>query len=77
VNCFVCGGKLIETTTTLHLKKEGQLLIIEDVPAKVCQRCGEELISGPVAEKIGEILSRKVVSPVKTVTVPVIKWKVA
>jgi YgiT-type zinc finger domain-containing protein len=76
VKCFECGGEMTENSTILHLEKDGQPLIIEGVPAKVCQQCGEEYISGPVAEKIGRILSEEI-APAKTITVPVIKWKVA
>lgn len=76
VKCFECGGEMIETTTTLHLEKDRRPLIIENVPAKVCQQCGEEYISGPVAEEIGRILDQEI-TPNETITVPVIKWKVA
>ena len=76
MKCFECGGEMIEATTILHLEKDKKPLIIEGVPAKVCQQCGEEYISGPIAEKIGRILDQKI-TPAEIITVPVIKWKVA
>lgn len=76
MKCFECSGEMIETTTTLHLEKDKRPLIIEGVPARVCQQCGEEYISGQVAEKIGQILGQEI-APTKTISVPVIKWKVA
>lgn len=76
MKCFECSGELFESTTALHMEREGKLVIIEGVPAKVCKQCGEEYISGPVAEKVGKILDREL-SKAKCISVPVIKWKVA
>ena len=74
--CYECGGKLKRSATTLHLQKDGKPVFVEDVPVTVCEQCGEEYLSGSVAEKVGELLD-KGRQPQVTLCVPVFNYKVA
>lgn len=38
--CEYCGGKIVEKRVTLHRKVKNRYVIIEEVPAGVCVRCG-------------------------------------
>lgn len=76
MKCFECGGKLKRSVTTLHLKKSGKPVFVENVPVKMCEQCGEEYFSGPVTEKIGTLLDKKSKSQT-TLSVPVFNFKVA
>lgn len=51
--CYFCRvGKLEERQVTLALQKQGQLIVLEDVPAEVCDTCGEKYFTPDVSRKI-------------------------
>ena len=53
MKCVVC--KQAETragTTTLVLQRGGVTVVINDVPARVCENCGEEYVDEKVAESV-------------------------
>lgn len=55
--CALCrAGHLEEGTTTLTLEREGTTLVFKEVPADVCDVCGEAYLDGRVLD----YLSRKV-----------------
>lgn len=37
--CEYCAGTIIEKVVTLHRKVNGHYVLIEDVPAGVCEKC--------------------------------------
>lgn len=76
MKCFECQGELREGKVTLHLQKNGKPVILEKVPARVCQPCGEEYLSGLVAEKVG-LLLEKDWKPETVLSVPVISYREA
>jgi YgiT-type zinc finger domain-containing protein len=55
--CDLCGGELRPGTTTLEIWRGGELLVIRDVPADVCQQCNESYISADVSERLDHFLS--------------------
>lgn len=45
MNCPVCKSNMIKNKTLLTFNmKNDQILVIKDVPALVCEQCGEEFI---------------------------------
>lgn len=51
--CYFCRvGKLEERQVTLTVQKAGRLMVLEDVPAEVCDSCGEQYFSPEVSRKI-------------------------
>jgi YgiT-type zinc finger domain-containing protein len=48
--CDVCGGPMVDQEVTYRLEIEGQLIVVEHVPAKVCVQCGETLYSAKTVE---------------------------
>lgn len=56
--CDLCGGELSQGTTSLHLWHEKELVILADVPAGVCQQCGQSQIPHDVSEKIDQFLKQ-------------------
>lgn len=76
MKCYQCGGELKSTVTTLHLQKDHQPILMDNVPVKVCEQCGEEYISGPVAEKLGRILDQDR-EPQTFLSVPLFDFKLA
>ncbi len=55
--CAVCGGKVIDSTTSFTVDYKIGVVVIRDVPANICGQCGEEWIADEVAEKLEKIVS--------------------
>jgi len=43
--CPICGGELEEKEVKEDIWKGEKLLVIENVHAKVCEKCGEKIVS--------------------------------
>ena len=71
--CDYCGGTLIPRTTHIEFRVKGELIMIEEVPAEVCNRCGEKYLSAEVDAGIEQLLKNKPAAE-RTITVPVFKW---
>ncbi len=44
MKCDLCEGEYREKTVTRNYKWHGKITVIEDVPALVCDHCGDVLI---------------------------------
>ena len=65
MTCFICKtGTPKEGTTTVPLERGETVVIIKDVPARVCENCGEYYISDQVSKRMyaraEEAVKRKV-----------------
>ena len=67
--CSVCHSKTISKTITYTQWYKGKLIAVENVPAEVCTKCGEEYFSSDVADKIQKAIESHRLS--KTLDVPV------
>jgi YgiT-type zinc finger domain-containing protein len=54
--CDLCGGELRAGTTRLDVWRGDELVVITDVPADVCQQCGEAYIAAEVAKRVERFL---------------------
>lgn len=54
--CPVSGGLKTESETSFTANYNQGVIIVKEVPATVCQQCGEEWISDVVATKLEEIV---------------------
>ena len=61
---------MTEKRITVDLRVSGKLLVVERVPAKVCDNCGERVFSPAVAKKL-QALGKGRKKPPRTVKVPV------
>ena len=59
MKCDLCEGEYKEKTVTRNYKWHGKTIVIEDVPALVCDRCGDILIREEVIKAIDEILRKE------------------
>ncbi|MCC7104396.1 MAG: type II toxin-antitoxin system MqsA family antitoxin [Chloroflexi bacterium] len=55
-SCSVCGGTLLAQRITYTQTIGGQLYIVEDAPALVCQQCGETYLCPETVDAIQEQL---------------------
>lgn len=56
--CYMCGGKIEKTFTSIDLKG----VFIKDMPAEVCTRCGEKYFDTKTAtfiQKTAEYIANK------------------
>ena len=57
MNCLVCkSGMMIDSFETYFAKLKTGYVIIENVPCKKCEQCGEILFSASVIEKIEKLI---------------------
>lgn len=54
--CGICGGSREHRRVSIERWYKGQLLVVKNVPAEICARCGERFFHGDVAEFIYEKL---------------------
>ena len=56
MNCALCrNGTYEEGVTTIVLTKEQGIVIIKEVPALICNQCGEYILSEEIASKVMQI----------------------
>ncbi len=73
--CHVCGGRLKGAPVKQEFWIKGKLIVIEDVPAGLCPRCGEKVVRAEVGRAIGPLIEdTKRLRRARTIRVPVIKF---
>ena len=56
--CSFCKGRLIKGKTEFIVRVESELLVIRDIPAYVCEECGEVYYTPAISRKIDRIIER-------------------
>ena len=54
--CPLCGGEKQSGTTTFAVDLKFGVVVVREVPALVCTKCGDAWIDDPVAEKLESIV---------------------
>ena len=53
MKCLICkNGETQPGFAVVILQRQGNTLIIKDVPAEICENCGEYYLSGDVAARL-------------------------
>ncbi len=53
MQCVICKhGELDAGTTTVTLERDGVTLVFKDVPARVCENCGESYVDEAVTRQL-------------------------
>jgi len=68
--CSICKGSVVEKLVTYSQFVDGQFVIVENVPALVCEQCGERLYAPEVVEQLQERIWAKK-KPMRVAHVPV------
>lgn len=56
MKCIVChNGETKPGTTTVTFHRDGQTVVVNEVPAAVCENCGEAFVDEEVTAKVLEI----------------------
>lgn len=51
-DCSFCGGEVKEEKVELDYRYKGKLYTFQNVPAGVCQQCGEKYLVAKIAKEI-------------------------
>ncbi len=54
--CCFCDGKMKKGITNLVIKVDEEIISIKDVPALICENCGERYFTPEVSKKIDEVM---------------------
>jgi len=70
MQCLVCHRDMVERKVTLALHIEEELVIIGEVPATVCENCGERIFTPAVTRQVQAVAQERRESA-RTILVPV------
>ncbi|MFH1702705.1 MAG: type II toxin-antitoxin system MqsA family antitoxin [Nitrospirota bacterium] len=57
--CYFCKGKVVQQQVTIDYRWGDTLVVIRDVPAGVCQQCGEKYLSSDVYKELEKLAKSK------------------
>lgn len=76
--CHVCGERMVERRVKQDFWIKEKLVVVEDVPAGVCPRCGEKVVRAEVGLQLAALLKGSArLSQAQTMSVPVIRFEKA
>lgn len=55
MTCHICNGKMLEAQVTFCACNADPLTKVENVPALVCEDCGERVLSSDVVDALGKV----------------------
>jgi len=74
--CYFCKGRVVRQKVKVDFRWGRKLKIIENVPAGVCQQCGEQYVQSHVYKAMEKLAASRN-KPVARLTVDVFKYKEA
>ncbi len=73
--CHVCGERMQEREIKQDFWVKEKLVVVEDVPAGVCPRCGEKVVRAEVGQQLATLLGDSArLRQTQTMRVPVIRF---
>ena len=57
--CEFCEGEMEQRRVLARFRYKGQTIYIEDVPAWVCPKCGEQYFDAPVYKRLERIAQQR------------------
>ena len=74
MKCLVCHHDMVERKVTLDLRIGEELVIIEEVPATVCENCGEQVFTPEVTRQVQAVAQERR-EKTRTILVPVFSFE--
>ena len=73
--CEICNTPMQEK----HIKQDfwirGKLIVVEDVPAGVCPRCGEKVVKADVGRWLAKLIENsEIIAKAPKISVPAIRF---
>ena len=74
--CDICNTPMQERFIKQDFWIRGELIVVEDVPAGVCPRCGEKIVNAEVGQWIAKLIERSEwIEKAPKISVPTILYK--
>ena len=73
--CDFCDGRLVPRHVMVDCRRGGKLMVIENVPARVCNHCGERYYSASTVRAM-EAIAKGCRARKRFIRVPVAKFEV-
>jgi YgiT-type zinc finger domain-containing protein len=74
--CYFCKGRVVEAKVKVDFRWGRKLKVIENVPAGVCQQCGEKYFQSAVYKAMEKLAASRA-KPTAHLTVDVVRFKMA
>jgi len=74
--CYFCKGKVVQQNVKVDFRWGRKLKVIENVPARVCQQCGEKYFQSGVYKAMEKLAASRA-KPAASLTVDVLRFKKA
>ena len=74
--CYFCKGKVVEAKTEVDFRWGKKLKVLKNVPARVCQQCGEKYFQASVYKAMEKLVMGRV-KPSSRLSVDVVRFKKA
>ena len=74
MECYFCRGKIKGEEVSVDFWWGKKLVIFENVPAKVCQQCGEKFFNAEVYKEM-ERMAQSEGKPLARITVNIVNFK--
>lgn len=58
VKCQMCEGRYEERLVARVYRRDGKVIVVDDVPAEVCNLCGDTLLKPETVERVQEALAK-------------------
>lgn len=76
-DCEVCGTQMQERFIKQDFWIRGELIVVEDVPAGVCPRCGEKVVKADVGQLIMKLIKNSErIAKSPRISVPAVKFDI-
>jgi YgiT-type zinc finger domain-containing protein len=56
MKCYFCRGEMQKAKIPYTINKKGYHLLIDEVPAWICEQCGEQYFEGNVVDAIQKLV---------------------
>ena len=56
--CPLCSGNVVKDTTTFTVDMKSGVVVVRNVPAFICQQCGEEWLEDDQTAQLEKIVAR-------------------
>jgi YgiT-type zinc finger domain-containing protein len=74
--CYFCKGRVVQEKVKVDFRWGRKLKVIENVPAAVCQQCGEKYFESTVYKAMEKLTASRA-KPATRLTVDVVRFKKA
>jgi YgiT-type zinc finger domain-containing protein len=74
--CYFCKRKVVEAKTEVDFRWGKKLKVLKNVPARVCQQCGEKYFKATIYKAMEKLVMGRV-RPSSRISVDVVQFKEA